>query len=181
MRRFVLGLATVLAFGLMATRAQAQPGTLNDPGLLGGDPFNAYYSWFLPFQLQQAVTPRVEDTVRAYSAVRQQAALTERSGLYDPVGAIGAGYDPMEAFGVAGGRSRRARTTHSGQVNMNINGTGPGGYFNRASSYYPTLRAGRSSGSRNPIAQGMRRSRFSGGGMGGLGGMNMNMGMGMPG
>lgn len=161
MRRIVLGLALALVLGVGAMPARAQnvnPGGFGDLS----DPFTAYYSWYLPFQIQQAALPRPDDTIRAYSAARQQAALTERAGLYDPIGGLGVGYDPMQSFGVAGGQSRRARTVPQGMVNLNINGAGPTGYFNRSGTHYPTLRTGRSQAPRSPIGSGLHSSRRTG-------------------
>jgi hypothetical protein len=163
MRRYLIGLVAVLGFGLLqAGNAQAQTTVVNT-GL--NDPFTLYYSWFIPFQIQQAAIPRPEDTVRFYSAQRQVTALTERAGLYDPIGSLGADYDPLRSFGGAGGMARLPRTTPTGVVNLNINGAGPGGYYNRVSSYYPNLRVGRGPNrSLTPVGQSPRSRSFRGGG-----------------
>src|SRR5262245_16950315 len=94
MRRPILGLTIVL--GVMALvpaegRAQFIDGT--------GDPFFLYYGFYLPRQAALAATPRPEMTINNMAAIRQENALTERAGLYDPVSPFGSGaFDPSHPF-----------------------------------------------------------------------------------
>lgn len=160
MRRILFGLGVALGLGLLASPAHAQVGA----GVFA-DPFSFYYGYFIPNQAYQASIPRAEDTVRMYSAARQYTALTERAGLYDPIGSLGEGYDPLNAFGSAGGVSRLPRISPHGIQNMNINGAGPAGYYNRVNTHFPTLRTGRSSNrTLAPVVRSPRSRNFSGGG-----------------
>ncbi|HEU5116791.1 MAG TPA: hypothetical protein VFT74_08970 [Isosphaeraceae bacterium] len=155
MRRIlILGLMSLGAVAGLGQSAKAQS---VGAAALFNDPFLAYYGYFIPQQLYQASRPRVEDTVQQFSAARQYTALTERSGLYDPIGALGIDEDPFRAFGSS---SRLPRTYSLGLVNNNLTGNGPGGYYNRVNNYYPTLRMGRGgNGGLNPISTGSPRNR----------------------
>lgn len=160
MRRILFGLGVALGLGLLASPARAQVGA----GVFA-DPFSFYYGYFVPNQALQASIPRAEDTVRMYSAARQYNALTERAGLYDPIGSLGDGYDPLGAFGSANGVSRLPMTRPQGVMNMNINGSGPAGYYNRVNTHFPTLRTGRGSNrSLAPVVRSPRAGNFRGGG-----------------
>lgn len=178
MRRILIaGLVLTGAFSGLAQSARAQVG--GGPALLFNDPFLAYYGYFIPQQLYQASRPRVEDTVQQFSAARQYTALTERGGLYDPIGALGIDDDPLRAFGSSSGSSRLPHTSPTGLVSTNMNGAGATGYYNRVNNYYPTLRMGRGgNGGLSPISSSPRSRSMGGGhrastpsiGMGGMGG-----------
>ncbi len=163
MRRIlILGLVILGAVAGLGQSARAQ--TLGGAALFN-DPFLAYYGYFIPQQLYQASRPRVEDTVQQFSAARQYTALTDRAGLYDPIGALGVDEDPLRAFGSSSGSSRLPRTSPMGLVNTNLTGSGPGGYYNRVNNYYPTLRMGRGgNGGLSPISTGSPRTQNLGGG-----------------
>jgi hypothetical protein len=140
MRRHWLALAVALgAICLAPSRGQAQfvgDGT--------GDPFFLYYGFYLPRQAALAASPRPENIINDMAAIRQQSALTERAGLYDPASPFGAGsFDPSQPFG----DRRYGRRTGAGiaAVGTSINGSGPPMYYNRHAAYYPTLRVGRGS------------------------------------
>lgn len=122
---------TLLGFGSSA-RAQVFGG--------GQDPFTVYYGFWLPRQAALAATPRPEQTVNAMAALRQESALTERAGLYDPIQPFGV-YDPNAPFGSNRGYGKRHSSV--GYHQGNSNGNGPGQYYNRTASYFPGLRAGR--------------------------------------
>lgn len=171
MRRSLVALAVFFGLGLVGSpsTAQAQFNSF-------ADPFTFYYGYFIPSQAYQASIPKAEDTVRMYSAQRQASALTERAGLYDPVGSMG-GDDLLRSFGDPSARggspARMTRTNPMGVVNTHVNGSGPTGYYNRVNTYHPNLRLGR--GANRSIAPigGPRR-----GGMGGFGMPSMTPSMG---
>lgn len=137
MRRPMFGLAIVLGALTLAPaegRAQFVDGT--------GDPFFLYYGFYLPRQAALAATPRPEMTVNSMAAIRQENALTERAGLYDPVSPFGSGtFDPSRPFGDRTAGRRGGGMAGSG---TSINGSGPPLYYNRTAAYYPNLRTGRS-------------------------------------
>ncbi len=166
MRRSLLTLAIFCGIALVGAPSSAQAQFGNN----FADPFSFYYGYFIPSQIYQSSIPKAEDTVRMYSAQRQVNALTERAGLFDPIGSTGT--DPFDMFGDtagrggAGGRPRVGnlpRTNRTGPVNTHINGSGPMGYYNR-DPYHPNLRLGRGA---NRSIQPIRGGR--GGGMGGMG------------
>lgn len=151
MRRLWIGLAVVLGVLVLApSRGRAQ----FFGGDATGDPFFLYYGFYLPRQAAMAATPRPEMVVNDMAALRQQSALTERAGLYDPVSPFGpAAFDPSRPFG-----DRTAgRRLGSGvaAVGTSINGSGPPLHYNRTSAYFPGLRTGR--GSYAGAALGQRR------------------------
>jgi hypothetical protein len=126
----------VLGFAMAGASAMGQA-TIG--GLSPTDPFSLYYGFYLPRQAALAVTPRAETPINQMAAIRQQNALTERAGLYDPVQPFGSDYDPANPF--ARGKPRpggKAVHTAGG------NGAGPPMYFNRTATYYPATRTGRS-------------------------------------
>jgi hypothetical protein len=138
MRRLAIGCLVVLGLSAFASSSRAQ--------FFGGstdDPFFLYYGFYLPRQAAMAATPRPEMTVNAMAALRQQNAVTERAGLYDPVQPFGAGaFDPSRPFA---DRSNPRRYMAGGVASAGgaINGSGPAGHYNRHSSYFPGMRAGR--------------------------------------
>ncbi len=139
MRRALVGLAFVVFLSSWSSTVRAQ--AVNGTGF--SDPFFLYYGYFLPQQAYLASIPRPEDTVREISARRQVNALTERAGLYDPLGSFGG--ETLDPFGrgAAPSGSRMVSTYNSGVANMNLNGSGPPGYFNRVGRYYPGIKVGR--------------------------------------
>ena len=144
MRRSVLGLLAVLGVASVAPAARAQD---------FGDPFYLYYGFYLPRQNALAAQPRPEMTVNALSAARQQSALTERAGLYDPVNPFGNGaYDPNRPFADRSMATRRAPVPIAGISNSNINGSGPPSYYNRTQNFFPSMAAGRGAAARRTAA-----------------------------
>lgn len=160
MRYILLSMAALVGLCSLPAPAQAQIDGFNDP-------FFLYYGFYVPFQANRANLPRAEDTVRAYSAQRQMTAQTSRPEVFDPFGAMGE-YDPLRAFGSEGGRTPLPPTNPMGIVSLNVDGSGPAGYYNRVNTYFPTLRMGRGANqSLAPISQSPPRGRnISGGGYG---------------
>ncbi len=81
MRRPLFGLVVALGISAVSSEARAQVpfGNINDP-------FFAYYSFYLPRQQAQALSPGPEATINAVTANRQQYAATNRNGMFDPNG-----------------------------------------------------------------------------------------------
>jgi hypothetical protein len=151
MRRIMLGVAVLagLASAPSSSRAQVQN---------FGDPFFQYYGFFLPRQQALLNQPGPEVGIAANQQMRAQMAVTDRAGLYDPVGEIGAA-EMNSATPFAGrtmGSSRIPRNARGGMgiPTSHINGSGPGSYYNRFAGYYPTMRSGRSRGSRGGAVMG---------------------------
>lgn len=177
-RNLVLGL--VVAGALVGSGQSVQAQSLGANALFS-DPFLAYYGYFVPQQLVWATRPRPEDTVRQYSAARQYTALTERSGLYDPIGIPGFEEDPLRAFGGSAGGSRLPATAPMGLVNNNLMGRGPAGYYNRVNNYYPTLRMGQGgNGGLSRISGSGRGGNLGASGLGSYGLPAMPGGISMP-
>jgi hypothetical protein len=141
-------LIAAIALGIFApgsvNRAHAQfAGT--------GDPFSLYYSYYLPRQAALAAQTTPLDTINAVTAVRQQAAVTDRSGLYDPVSPYAADED-ADPFSSGGGRNTRERLGRPTRFSQTtsasaMRGQGPPGWFNRTGNgmmqnYYPTRKMG---------------------------------------
>ena len=157
MRQLTCGMVFVLGFALAGASARAQV----TGGIPATDPFSLYYGFYLPRQAAMAVTPRAETPINQMAAIRQQNALTERAGLYDPVQPFGSDYDPANPF--ARGKPRAGgRAVHA----AGSNGIGPPMYFNRTATYYPAPRTGRTMNSSlaaggnayRPPAMGLRSS-----------------------
>jgi hypothetical protein len=156
---------------LAAFAMVAGSGTLGRAQQVGfSDPFFLYYGYFLPQQAARAAQPNVTDTINAQNAANQAYALTNRANLYDPNGNYGAfdrfaPNDPYSGTGpIARGRNANqpsSRLQYRGIPTTNINGNGPGLYYNRAAQYYPGLRSGR--GPNRNVAQPGKGTR--GGGM----------------
>ncbi|MBX6316008.1 MAG: hypothetical protein IRY99_24310, partial [Isosphaeraceae bacterium] len=129
--------------------AQASPPVGLGPTAGFSDPFFLYYGWYLPRQQLLANQPGPELMLNQVSAGRQINALTERAGLYDPIGNIGQEeLDPMRPFGSRSGVSRHYRPSPTGLLSTNTNGAGPATYYNRTAgangrNYFPSMRLGR--------------------------------------
>jgi hypothetical protein len=136
------------------------------------DPFFAYYSFYLPRQQAQALSPGPEATINAITANRQQYAATNRTDMFDPRAQAGAFGDTGSDFTPNAGVRKRTISAAPSRVGGNLNGLGPQGRFNAANQYYPNLRAGRGKNANVAVL----RSRGFGGGLGGFGG-----GIGLPG
>jgi hypothetical protein len=178
MRRLYVGLIALagLATGVPAAQAQV---TGNAAGF--SDPFFQYYGFYLPRQAALAASPPASlVSINALSAARQNTAMTERAGLYDPIGGVGEDeYNPGQAMGKGRPGAQKKRLVASGVTNTNINGQGPRGYYNRTLTYYPSLRAGQSANANLYVGRGGNRA--GGGRRGiGLGGGGMPTGMGLP-
>jgi hypothetical protein len=167
MRQTLLGLVVALGVSTVASEARAQV-----PFTSFNDPFFAYYSFYLPRQQAQALSPGPEATINAIAANRQQYAATNRTDMFDPHAQAGGFGDSSSDFTPNAGIRRRTLSAGASRLGGNLNGLGPQGRYNAASQYYPGLRAGR--GKNANIA--VTRSRGYGGGVGGLGG-----GLGLPG
>lgn len=156
---FVLGL---VALFVPASRAQAQIGV----GGVGSDPFSFYYGYYLPHQAYIAAQPTPLDTINANTITRQQAAVTDRASLYDPISPYGDDPDLLNPLSQRG----RERLAKIQGFSSNIRGTGPAPHYSRTERYFPGLRTGR--GPNRNIAM-PRYSRFGGFGGGGVGGLGM--------
>ena len=154
MRLSRMAVIVTIGLGSFASSAKAQDGGFSDP-------FFLYYGFFLPRQAALAAQLQPEDSIRAYSAQRQYSAQSDRSGLYDPLGAVGSeDLDPLAPFGQRSGTSRLVRTTPSGVPSSNLGGRGIPGYHNRVNNYYPTLRTGGAARSSRPaVSLGTGRRR----------------------
>jgi len=168
MRHSLLGLVVALGFAAVASEARAQVPFTNV-----NDPFFAYYSFYLPRQQAQALSPGPEATINAITANRQQYAATNRNGMFDPSGAASG---PDDEFGLNSGARKRPLTASSGRFARgihggNLNGLGPQGYYGggKLVNYYSDLKTGRG---KNANVSVIRSRGFSGGGMGygGIGG-----------
>jgi hypothetical protein len=127
----------------------------------GVDPFSIYYGYYLPHQAAVAAQPSPLDTINQVTAARQFAAITERTGLYDPISPYGEEeLDPNRSFSARRGREHLAAPYAFPISPSNVRGTGPALYYRRTARYYPQLRTGQ--GANRNIAV----SRRSGGGMG---------------
>jgi hypothetical protein len=161
MRRPALTALMVLGFSTFAASSRAQ--------LLGNgtdDPFFLYYGFYLPRQAALAAVPRPENTINNMAAIRQQNAVAERAGLYDPVQPFGTGaFDPSRPFA---DRTSPRRYGGGGVASSGIssNGSGPPRYYTRLSNYFPGVRQGRgvnasaSIGSRGGGGRGGQRSPY---------------------
>jgi hypothetical protein len=188
MRRSLTAVAAVLLISVTTGTSLGQTTITGNTGF--SDPFFLYYGFYLPRQAAMAASPPASlVSINALSAARQQQALTERAGLYDPLGGtLEDPFDPTQPFGSRSPRGRgRPRLVASGITNTNINGQGPRGYYNRTLTYYPGLRAGQGIASPNVGITGPTGfGRRGGGGYGGArpGGIGMGgglpTGMGMP-
>jgi hypothetical protein len=148
------------ALGLMLAASTTSHAQFFNGNGATNDPFTLYYGWFLPQQaalsVRQAYGPSA--TINALSAARQEAAYTDRASLFDPVAKYGLDYqyDPSNPF-----PDRRQGTRPGGlaAAGSNINGSGPGPYYNRVTQYFPGARVGR-----GPNASVRGPGAFSGGG-----------------
>jgi hypothetical protein len=169
MRQTLLGLVVALGLSTLASEARAQV-----PFSSINDPFFAYYSFYLPRQQAQALSPGPEATINAITANRQQYAATNRTDMFDPRAQAGGFLDSGGDFLPNAGLRRRTISAGASRVGGNLNGLGPQGRFNAAAQYYPGLRTGRG---RNANVAVVRSRGFGGfGGFGGIGG-----GIGLPG
>jgi len=162
MRRSLLGLMVALGFTFLGSDAHAQ--VLNDP-------FFAYYSFYLPRQQAQALQPGPEATLNAVAANRQFYAATNRNGMFDPNSASNGSLDFGDDFTTRGNASRRTSGSGSGRAvhGGNLNGLGPQGYYaGRLNGYFPGIKSGRG---RNANIPTIRTRGFSGGAVGGGGGL----------
>jgi hypothetical protein len=167
MRRSLLGLLVALGFSAVSSEARAQVPFTNV-----NDPFFAYYSFYLPRQQAQAMSPGPEATINAVTANRQQYAATNRSGMFDPSGAASGSDDE---FGMNPGARKRTMSAMQGGVRRgihggNLSGLGPQGYYGggKLVSYYSDLKTGRG---KNANVSVLRGRGFSGG-MGGMGNLS---------
>ena len=169
MRRSLLGLVVALAVSAASSEARAQVPFTNV-----NDPFFAYYSFYLPRQQAQALSPGPEATINAVTANRQLYAATNRNGMFDP-NSSGTGsldsdeFSPNSGVRKRGGMSNQNGRFASGVHGGNLNGLGPQGYFGggKLVPYFHDLKTGRG---KNANVSVTRSRGFSGGGLGGLGG-----------
>jgi hypothetical protein len=138
--RFRWALAAGLTLLLTTGRAPAQVAGTG----LGVDPFSLYFGYYLPHQAYIAAQPRPMDTINANVAERQQNAVTDRAGLYDPISPFAQGddLDPLRPYGPNSGKERVVRPRAFATSTTNAGGGGPAQYYNRTARYYPQLRIG---------------------------------------
>ncbi len=169
MRRYLLGLVVALGCSAIGSEARAQVpfGNVNDP-------FFAYYSFYLPRQQAQAMSPGPEATINAVTANRQQYAATNRNGMFDPNNVGSGSLEFGDEFAPNSGARKRTLTNQQGRFARgvhggNLNGLGPQGYYGggKLVNYYSDLKTGRG---KNANVSVVRSRGFSGGGLGGLGG-----------
>jgi hypothetical protein len=160
----LVGLALI---GLAGTSSSVHAQTFNDP-------FTAYYGFVLPRQAALALAPRPINTINDMAALRQQNALTDRAGLYDPIQPFGSSYDPNNPFAERMGQRRR--TGGMAARGMTMGGGGVPGRYKNTQSYYPRIRTGRGVNANASIAAGLTRrpppqvqTRPGGMGMAGMG------------
>jgi hypothetical protein len=146
MRKSLSILMLMVAAQLLANSANAQgPGMPGfGIGSVAADPFNGYYSWFLPRQAAMAAQPTLNNQLNMYTSERVQNQMDNRSGNLG-------GLD-LSSLGLAGSngsdlntdapRNPRPRLSSTGPVVENSRGTGLMKYHARAGSYYPTMRTG---------------------------------------
>lgn len=168
LRRPLLALAVVTVVCLISPTRRADAQVLGTVGATGGvDPFSFYYGYYLPHQAAIAAQPTPLDTINQVTAARQFAAMSDRTGLYDPISPYGEEeLDPTRPFSSQRGRERIARPQAFAVSTGNARGTGPALYYNRTARYFPHMRVGYGPNKNIGV------TRRSGGGMGG--------GMGMP-
>jgi hypothetical protein len=139
-----------------SVQAQFNPGFGVGIGSIGADPFSGYYSWFLPRQAAMAATPSVNNQLSQYAAERVDS-FTESGRAGSALNYANLGIGSATGQTVDDGRPRnpRPRLSATGPMVTSQGGHGAGGYYERASSYYPTLRG---STYRNPgLPQSRRR------------------------
>jgi hypothetical protein len=165
MRRPLLGLVVALGISAVASEARAQVPFTNV-----NDPFFAYYSFYLPRQQAQAMSPGPEATINAVTANRQQYAATNRNGMFDPNSPSYGSFDTGDEFSMNPALRKRSisnRGTRYGVHGGNLNGLGPQGFYNsKLNFYYPNLRTGRGKNANVSVIRG--RGYSGGGGFGGL-------------
>src|SRR5947209_6838977 len=91
MRRPMFGLAFALGVLAFAPAAQAQ-------GVGFSDPFFLYYGFYLPRQASIAAQPSTPSMIGDVAAARQNYALADRAGLYDPIQSPLNQIDPSSPF-----------------------------------------------------------------------------------
>jgi hypothetical protein len=179
MRRSLLGLVVALAVSAASSEARAQV-----PFTSVNDPFFTYYSYYLPRQQAQAMSPGPEATINAVTANRQYYAATNRNGMFDPNASGGNQFESEEFSPNSGIRKRGSGLSiqtgrfASGVHGGNLNGLGPQGYFGggKLVPYYHDLKTGRGKNSNVSVT----RARGFSGGMGSNAGLG-NLGGGLPG
>lgn len=171
MRRFPLGLVVVLGALGLASEARAQVPFTNI-----NDPFFAYYSFYLPRQQALANQPGPEATIATITANRQAGAATNRNEFFDN-SASGLNTD-FGDFSPNSGVRTRSTGPRTSRIGGNLNGLGPAGYYNNAStrSYHPTIRPGITKNNNVSVIRG--RGYSGGGGYGAGAGFG---GIGLPG
>jgi hypothetical protein len=167
---------------LASSQAKAQGFFGVSSGGFMSDPFQFYYSIYLPNQALQSMRPTPMDSINSAMQVRQYYAQTDRRSLYNPISPYSEGnYDPLRPFSQQN-TERRARPYRFSQDPSNNDGSGPSLYYNRAAQYFPSLRPGIGANANvyRGRGAGIPRSGRYGGGAGGasMGGMGGGMGMG---
>ena len=136
------------------------------------DPFTFYFAVYLPRQQLMANQPGPELAVNNQAINRQMMALTDRSGLNNPVDPYGLGqsFDPNDPFAGRRVPTRNTMTSPGGVRTTHVNGSGPAGYYGRTAMYFPSMRSGRrapQAGGARPISTGASGRGIGGGMMGG--------------
>jgi hypothetical protein len=157
MRR-VLAIGLVLAGAwAFSTPASAQVGGMGfGIGNVAADPFSGYYSWFLPRQAAMASTSTVNNQLSQFQAERvdsiNEAARSSNSILN--YATLGIGAAQGQSIDDDRPRNPRPRLSATGPMVTSGGGRGVTGYYDRAGSYFPTMRG---STYRNPGLPARRR------------------------
>ena len=176
MRRPILGLAVALVISASASTVSAQQGF--SPGF--SDPFFLYYGFYLPRQAALAATPTTPNMINDVAAARQNNALNDRAGLYDPIASPFSPeqLDPLSPFGPRRGPTLLPRLPVHFVSPRPHNGLPPVPYYNRTARYFPTIRSG--SGPNHNMVSTRRAVSGVPAGAPGIAGMG-GMGVGIPG
>jgi hypothetical protein len=138
MRRILLGLAVAFGLSAFAPAVHAQ-------GFSAGfsDPFFLYYGFYLPRQAALAAQPSMPNQINDVAASRQNYAVADRAGLYDPApNQFGMEQsDPLSPFKPRAGAERLPHlpmSASSPRVETHLQN----GQFRSAGRYYPAMRPG---------------------------------------
>jgi hypothetical protein len=172
MRRLLIGLGVAFGLAAFAPTVRAQGAGAFSPGF--SDPFFLYYGFFLPRQAALSAQPTTANQLVDVAAARQNYALADRAGLYDPNvnNPFAMDTDPLNPFPSRRGAERLPPIpphfiAPRSQSRVDVP------YFNRAGRYFPTLRTG-SNANQNVVGS----NRYARAGVAGYGGFG---GLGVPG
>jgi hypothetical protein len=165
MRRLLLGLAVAFGLAAFAPAVQAQ-------GFSAGfsDPFFLYYGFYLPRQAALAAQPSVPNQLNDVAASRQNYALADRAGLYEPnTNQFGFDQaDPLSPFKPRTGAERLPRLPYN-VASPRVETHMMNGSYRSAARYYPAMRPG--SNANKNVVGGSKYARAGAAGYGGGYGM----------